>query len=324
MGGVVTRGCHVRHHTRAEAATGMAGDYASLEAEHAEVAMRFICFQSAGQTGIAVRAANGDFHGLTDADAGYPGDLDALLRSGPAAVQEAATLLAAGKKIDAAAIQYLPPLRNPQKIVCIGLNYRDHSAETGFEPPEYPAVFVRFNSTLVGHGQPIVKPKSSDQLDYEGELAAVIGRPARHIPKSAALEHVAGYSLFNDASVRDFQFKSGQWTMGKNFDATGAFGPEFITADELPPGCQGLRFETHLNGAVLQKALIDDLIFDVATLVSLLSEAFTLMPGDLIITGTPGGVGLARKPPLWMKAGDCCTITSQHLGELSNPIVAET
>jgi acylpyruvate hydrolase len=286
--------------------------------------MRFICFKNANGIGIAVKAPNGDFHGLSATEPGYPGDLDALLRAGPAAVEKAAAVLAGATKIDLESIEYLPPFRNPQKIVCIGLNYVDHSIETGFKPPEYPAVFVRFNSTLVGHRQPIVKPKASDELDYEGELVAVIGKQGRHISKAAALEYVAGYSLFNDASIRDFQFKSGQWTMGKNFDASGAFGPEYITADELPPGCRGLRFETHLNGTVLQKAVIDDLIFDVATLVSLLSVAFTLMPGDIIITGTPGGVGLARKPPLWMKAGDVCTITSKDLGELTNPIVAES
>ena len=285
--------------------------------------MRFISFRLGVQIGLGVRAANGDFHGLTEADAGYPGDLQDLLKAGSAAIKGAAEVLARGKKIELSAVQFLPPLRNPQKIVCIGLNYADHSAETGFTPPEYPAVFVRFNSTLVGHLAPIVRPRLSEQLDYEGELVAVIGKGGRHIAKSEALEHVAGYSLFNDASVRDFQFKSGQWTMGKNFDATGAFGSEFITADELPPGCKGLRFETHLNGRVLQKASIDNLIFDVATLVSLLSDAFSFVPGDIIITGTPGGVGLARKPPLWMKPGDVCTITSKDLGELSNPIVAE-
>jgi acylpyruvate hydrolase len=285
--------------------------------------MRFICFKREAHTGVAVRAADGAFHGLTTADPGYPGDLELLLKAGPAALKAAAVVLGRGSRLDLAAIEFLPPIRNPQKIVCIGLNYKDHSIETGFKPPEYPAVFVRFNSTLVGHRAPIVKPKLSEQLDYEGELVAVIGKAGRHISKAAALEHVAGYSLFNDASVRDFQFKSGQWTMGKNFDATGAFGSEFITADELPPGCAGLRFETRLNELVVQKAAIDDLIFDVATLVSLLSEAFTFVPGDVIITGTPGGVGLARKPPLWMKAGDVCTITSQDLGELRNPIVAE-
>lgn len=286
--------------------------------------MRFISFRLGSQTGLAVRAANGDFHGLTMADSAYPGDLQDVLNGGPGALKNAADVLARGRQIDLASIQFLPPLRNPQKIVCIGLNYVDHSVETGFKPPEYPAVFVRFNSTLVGHGAPIIKPKLSEQLDYEGELVAVIGKAGRHIPKSEALDYVAGYSLFNDASVRDYQFKSGQWTMGKNFDATGAFGAEFITADELPPGCKGLRFETHLNETVVQKALIDDLIFDVATLVSLLSDAFTFLPGDIIITGTPGGVGLARKPPLWMKPGDVCTITSQHLGALRNPIVAES
>ena len=275
--------------------------------------MRFISFRLGTQIGLAVRAANGDFHGLTAADSGYPGELEDLLKAGPAAIKSAADALARGKKIELSGIQFLPPLRNPQKIVCIGLNYVDHSVETGFQPPEYPAVFVRFNSTLVAHQAPIVRPKLSEQLDYEGELVAVIGKGGRHIAKSAALEHIAGYSLFNDASVRDFQFKSGQWTMGKNFDATGAFGSEFITADELPPGCKGLRFETHLNGTVVQKASIDDLIFDVATLVSLLSDAFTFVPGDIIITGTPGGVGLARKPPLWMKPGDVCTITSKDL-----------
>jgi acylpyruvate hydrolase len=285
--------------------------------------MRFISFQLGAQTGLAVRAANGNFHGLTAGESGYPGDLQGLLNAGPEALKNAAAVLARGRQIDLSSIQYLPPLRNPQKIVCIGLNYVDHSVETGFKPPDYPAVFVRFNSTLVGHGAPIIKPKLSEQLDYEGELVVVMGKPGRHIPKAAALEHIAGYSLFNDASVRDYQFKSGQWTMGKNFDATGAFGPEFITADELPPGCKGLRFETRLNETVVQKAVIDDLIFDVATLVSLLSDAFTFLPGDIIITGTPGGVGLARKPPLWMKAGDVCTITSKDLGELRNPIVAE-
>jgi acylpyruvate hydrolase len=150
----------------------------------------------------------------------------------------------------------------------------------------------------------------SEQLDYEGEMVAVIGKSGRHIPKASALEHIAGYSLFNDASIRDYQFKSPQWTMGKNFDATGAIGPEFISADELPPGCKGVQFETQLNGQVVQKGSIDDLIFDVASLVSILSDVLTLSPGDILVTGTPGGVGLARKPPLWMKPGDVCVISS--------------
>jgi 2-keto-4-pentenoate hydratase/2-oxohepta-3-ene-1,7-dioic acid hydratase in catechol pathway len=286
--------------------------------------MRFISFRSGSTTGLAVGDAGGAYRGLLSTDVGYPGHLLELLRKGSAAVREAGDALARGAAIDLQTVEYLPPVRGAEKIVCVGLNYVDHSLESGFKPPDYPAVFARFNSSLIGHQAAIVRPQASEQLDYEGELVAVIGKSGRHIPQATALEHIAGYSLFNDASIRDFQFKSGQWTMGKNFDSTGAFGPAFITADELPPGCKGVQFETRLNDTVVQKATIDDLIFDVASLVSLLSDAFTLVPGDLIVTGTPGGVGLARKPPLWMKPGDVCVISSKELGELRNPIVAES
>ncbi len=210
---------------------------------------------------------------------------------------------------------------HPPKIVCIGLNYADHSAESGFEVPNYPTVFGRFASSLIGHGAPIVRPRVSEQLDYEGEFVAVIGRGGRDIPKARALEHVAAYSLFNDASIRDYQFKAPQWTVGKNFDDTGAFGPCLVTADALPPGCQGLLLQTRLNGEIVQSASTDDLVFDVATLVSTLSEAFTLEPGDIIVTGTPSGVGLARKPPLWMKPGDVCEVELEGIGILRNPVI---
>ncbi len=284
--------------------------------------MRFVSFKSGVTAGLAVKV-DGGLRGLTAGDSGFPGELGELLKTGPLALKAAGAALARGKTIDPEQIEFLPPISRPGKVICIGLNYADHSIESGFKPPEYPAVFVRFNSSLIGHLAPIVRPKASEQLDYEGELVAFVGKAGRHVPKAAALEHIAGYSLFNDASIRDFQFKSGQWTMGKNFDSTGAFGPEFITADELPPGCKGLQFETHLNGTVVQRGNIDDLIFDVASLVSTLSDVFTLDPGDIIVTGTPGGVGLARKPPLWMKPGDVCVITSKVLGELRNPVVAE-
>ena len=237
---------------------------------------------------------------------------------------EAADILARGSPVDLAAIEYLPPLADSGKLICIGLNYIDHSMESGFKPPEYPTVFARFNSSLIGHREPIVRPKASLQLDYEGEVAAIIGTGGRNIPETQALQHVAGYTLFNDASIRDFQFKSPQWTVGKNFDCTGAFGPEFVSAEELPPGCKGVGFETRLNGVVVQKCVLDDLIFGVASLVSTLSAAMTLSPGDVIVTGTPGGVGLARKPPLWMKPGDLCEIASEQLGVLINPIIDET
>jgi acylpyruvate hydrolase len=289
-----------------------------------EHAMRFISFQSSQGFGVAVWTAAAEYRGLTVGESGFPGDLGHILLQGPDALRAAAEALRRGPLIDLSRIEYLPPVTKPGKIICIGLNYLDHSVETGLKVPDYPAVFVRFLSTLVGHMAPIVRPRLSEQLDYEGELVAVVGKAGRHISKQSALQHIAGYSLFNDASIRDYQFKSTQWTVGKNFDATGAFGSELISADELPPGCKGLHFETKLNGQIVQKAAIDDLIFDVATLVSVLSESMTLSPGDIIATGTPAGVGFTRKPPLWMKPGDVCVISSEQLGVLRNPIVAES
>jgi acylpyruvate hydrolase len=168
-----------------------------------------------------------------------------------------------------------------------------------------------------------VRPRVSDKFDYEGELVVVIGRGGRAISKDAALSHVIGYSIFNDASVRDYQMKSTQWTMGKNFDGTGAFGPHLVTADELPAGGAGLRLQTRLNGKVVQDASTAELIFDVKTLISLLSEAFTLESGDIIVSGTPSGVGFARKPPLWMKAGDVCEVEIEGVGTLVNPVADE-
>ena len=167
----------------------------------------------------------------------------------------------------------------------------------------------------------LFRSKVSTQLDYEGELVAIIGKAGRYIAKDRALEHVAGYSICNDASIRDYQFKSAQWTIGKNFDNTGPFGPVFVTSDELPPGASGLRIQTRLNGVVVQDASTASLIFDVATLVSQLSEAVCLQPGDVIVTGTPSGVGLARKPPLWMKHGDICEVEIERIGILRSPVV---
>ena len=236
-------------------------------------------------------------------------------------LSDAAAVLARAKPVDLDRVTLLPVLSNPGKIICVGLNYADHSAESGFKQPDYPTLFGRFNSSLIAHGAPIVRPKLSEQLDYEGELVAVIGKGGKYITKAQALDHVAGYSIFNDASIRDYQFKSPQWTMGKNFDDTGAFGPALVTADELPPGCLGLKLVTRLNGRVVQSAMIDDMVFDVATQIALVSEAITLSPGDIFVTGTPSGVGLARKPPLWMKHGDICEVEIDQLGILRNPVV---
>ena len=175
----------------------------------------------------------------------------------------------------------------------------------------------------VGQGAPVVRPKVSDKFDYEGELVAVIGEGGRHISKDKALDHVAGYSIFNDVSVRDYQFKSPQWTVGKNFDGTGPFGPVFVTADELPAGARGLRIQTRLNGQIMQDANTNDMVFDLETLIATISEAITLESGDVLVTGTPSGVGQSRKPPVFMKAGDRIEVEIEKIGVLSNPVVDE-
>ncbi|WP_346910171.1 fumarylacetoacetate hydrolase family protein [uncultured Roseibium sp.] len=221
-------------------------------------------------------------------------------------------------------IQYLPPFAASGKIICVGLNYREHSAESGYEQPTYPTVFARFTSSLIGHQAAIVRPDMSDTLDFEGELVAVIGKSCFKVDRQDAFDYVAGYSIFNDGSVREYQHLTPQWTVGKNFDATGGFGPAFVTADELPEGCLGLTLETRLNGNVVQRARIDDMVFGVADLVSLLSASMTLEPGDLIVTGTPSGVGASRKPPLYMRPGDVCEVEIEGIGTLVNPISGET
>jgi 2-keto-4-pentenoate hydratase/2-oxohepta-3-ene-1,7-dioic acid hydratase in catechol pathway len=228
------------------------------------------------------------------------------------------------EEVDAAEIErYLPPLSSPGKIFCVGLNYADHTKESAYEQPDYPTIFPRYVSSLVGHGAPIVRPKVSDSLDYEGELAVVLSGGGRHVSKEDALRWVAGYALFNDGSVREYQFKSPQWTIGKNFDATGAFGPDLVTPDEVPAGGKGLRLQTRLNGEVVQDASTDDMLFDVATLISILSEAITLEAGDVIVTGTPSGIGWAREPRVIMRAGDICEVSITSIGTLRNPIEDE-
>ncbi|WP_375785778.1 fumarylacetoacetate hydrolase family protein [Bradyrhizobium sp. Pha-3] len=283
--------------------------------------MRFIAYERNARRGLAVADQAGRYRGLDDG--AMHGRLERALSGGHDGLKDLAAALLKGEPLDQEAVSFLPPLSSPGKIICVGLNYADHTAESSIQQPDYPTLFGRFSSSLIGHGAPIVRPKVSAALDYEGELVAVIGRGGRHIPQSAALDHVAGYSIFNDGTIRDYQFRTPQWTMGKNFDGTGAFGPALVTADELPPGAGGLTLETRLNGTVMQKTSTSHLIFDVATLVALISEGITLYPGDLIVTGTPSGVGAARKPPLYMKPGDVCEIEIEGLGILRNPIVQE-
>ena len=189
--------------------------------------------------------------------------------------------------------------------------------------PTYPEIFGRFATKLIAHREPIRRPRELSALDYEAELAVVIGRRGRRIHRDRALDYVAGYSLFNDSTIRDFQLRTPQWTMGKNFDATGAFGPWLVTPDAVPPGAKGLGIQGRLNGRVMQDARTDRLIFDVPTLIELVSVAMSLEPGDVIITGTPGGVGAARKPPVFMQPGDVFEVEIDGMGVLSNPVQDE-
>jgi 2-keto-4-pentenoate hydratase/2-oxohepta-3-ene-1,7-dioic acid hydratase in catechol pathway len=222
--------------------------------------------------------------------------------------------------IDLSEIRILPPVPKPPKILCVGLNYDDHLEESGLKKPLYPEMFARFATSLIAHGEPIRRPRESSMLDYEAELAVVIGRGGRRIPRDRALDHVAGYSLFNDATLRDFQLRTPQWTIGKNFDATGAFGPWLVTPDALPAAARGLRIQGRLNGRVMQDSRTELLIFSVPALIEMISVAMSLEPGDVIITGTPGGVGAARKPPVFMQPGDVFEVEIDGIGVLSNPV----
>ncbi len=221
---------------------------------------------------------------------------------------------------DLADIRFDTLIANPSKIVCMGLNYADHAKEGGNARPEYPGFFMRVPSSLAPHLAPLIKPKVSDKLDYEAELAFVIGKRGRNLTRENALDCVAGYSIFNDGSIRDYQRKSTQWTIGKNFDQTGSFGPWLVTPDELPRGAHGLQVQSRLNGVLMQNGNTKEFLWDVVEMIVLISECMTLEPGDVVITGTPAGVGYARTPPVFMKPGDICEIEIEGIGILRNSI----
>lgn len=210
---------------------------------------------------------------------------------------------------------------NQRKILCVGVNYRPHIEEMGREIPEYPVVFVRFESSLVGDGEPVIRPGVSEQFDFEGELAVIIGKPARHVSRENALDFVAGYCCFLDGSVRDWQRHTGQFTAGKNFDRSGAIGPMVPAAEIGDPAV--LELITRVNGEVMQRGCVSDLVFDIPILLEYCSTFTELRPGDVIATGTPGGVGAARKPPVWLKDGDLVEVEISGLGVLSNPVQDE-
>jgi len=282
--------------------------------------MRLMSFEHRGRRGFGI--VSGD--GVIDAGSRLPDEprslRDALISGGLSGLRDLE-----GRTPDLALgdLRFLPPIADgAAKLLCVGVNYMPHIKEMGRERPDHPVLFVRFADSIVGHGQPLVCPAASERFDYEGELAVVIGKRARHVAKENALEYVAGYSCFNDGSIRDFQRHSQQFTPGKNFHESGAFGPWLVTTDELPDP-RVLRLTTRLNGQVMQDESVGELCFDVPQLIAYCSIWSQLEPGDVIVTGTPGGVGAGRSPPVWMKPGDTVEVEISGLGVLRNPVVAE-
>jgi 2-keto-4-pentenoate hydratase/2-oxohepta-3-ene-1,7-dioic acid hydratase in catechol pathway len=256
--------------------------------------------------------------------AGFP-DLISVLAGGAEALAKVENWIyqpPAEALLPAGAVTLLAPIPRPPKFVCVGLNYRDHAIESGLPIPEIPIIFSKFSNTVIGPGAPIVLPKNSTKPDYEAELAFVIGKPGRHLPAGKWMEHVAGYTIVNDVSARDFQLATSQWLMGKTFDTFAPMGPYLVTADEIIDP-HALDIGLTINGEVLQNSNTRELIFRIPELVAYLSSVFTLEPGDIVSTGTPPGVGMARKPPRFLRPGDDVVVRIEGLGELRNPVVAE-
>ncbi|MES2508317.1 MAG: fumarylacetoacetate hydrolase family protein [Pseudomonadota bacterium] len=282
--------------------------------------MKLVTFEAGGKTSYG--SLSGDK--VIDLGATFGqryADIRAVLEAG--ALPELAKAAAgASPTLALADIKLLPVIPNPQKIFCVGLNYKTHVAETKRSDSEYPAIFTRFADSMTAHDAPLRKPKKSARFDFEGELAVVIGKGGRNITQANALEHIAGYACFNDGSVRDWQRHTHQWTPGKNFPETGAFGPCLTTRDEIPD-IGAVTLTTRLNGQVVQQAPLSDLIFTLPVIIEYLSGFTPLMPGDVIATGTPGGVGDRREPPLYMKDGDTVEVEITHIGLLRNIVREE-
>ena len=282
--------------------------------------MKLISFEHQGRAGFGAVVG----HGVVDLGAAMGhrhADLKALLAAD--ALAEAAQLVAARQPdLPLAGLTLLPVIPNPDKIWCCGLNYADHVRETHREVTEQPTFFMRFAASQVGHGQPMLRPRESTQLDYEGEIAVIIGKGGRRIAEADAAAHVAGYACYNDGSVRDWQRHTSQYGPGKNFWRTGGFGPWMVTADEIPFGTT-LTLVTRLNGQEMQRATTDMLIHSIARQIAYVSTVAPLVPGDVLVTGTPGGVGSRRNPPVWMKAGDVVEVEIDRVGVLRNPVADE-
>ncbi len=247
-------------------------------------------------------------------------DLKSAIAAG--ALPAAAEAAGRAPRLALDAVDWLPVIPNPDKILCIGLNYEEHRKETGRAVVGHPTIFTRFANSQVGHLAPLVRPKASSDFDYEGELAVIIGTSCRHVPRSDAFDQVAGYAPYNDGSVRDWQRHTHQFTPGKNFVGTGPFGPWMVTPDEIGP-LDALRIQTRVNGQVVQDARFGEMLFDIPTQIEYCSTFTRLEPGDVIATGTPGGVGAKRNPPLWLKPGDTVEVEIERVGLLRNPVVDE-
>lgn len=287
--------------------------------------MKLVTFVHNGQTRIGALAADATVVDLNRANPALPTDMLALLAGGEDALALAAKAVAAppaAAVLAQSAVILKAPIPRPGKILCIGLNYRDHAAESNQPIPDYPTVFAKYANTIIGPGEAIVLPKVTDKIDYEAEFAFVIGRTARHVAAADALDYVAGYLPFNDVSARDYQMRTSQWTVGKTFDTFGPMGPALVTRDEIADP-HNLDIQLSVNGEVLQSSNTRNLIFSINDLIADLTSFMTLEPGDVISTGTPSGVGAARKPQRWLRAGEVVRIEIAGLGALENPIVAE-
>jgi acylpyruvate hydrolase len=290
--------------------------------------MKIVAFELNGAPRLGV--VEGDqVIDLQAVDSKVPADLRQVLAQGNGDLKplaDVAKRAPASARVPLKGIKYAQPVANPGKIICMGLNYLDHVKEGPNRDniPKFPTVFMRCSTSMTAHEQAIIRPNMTETLDYEGELILVIGKRAKHLTMDNATSCIAGYSCGNEGSVREFQRKTTQWDMGKNFDQTGGFGPWMVTADELPDAAKGLKFQTRLNGNVMQSDNTDNMMFPVKEMLVYVSQGMTLEPGDIIFTGTPSGVGHARKPnPIWMKNGDVCEVEFEGVGILRNPIADE-
>ncbi|MFT5367298.1 MAG: 2-keto-4-pentenoate hydratase/2-oxohepta-3-ene-1,7-dioic acid hydratase in catechol pathway [Candidatus Latescibacterota bacterium] len=286
--------------------------------------MRLVTFEHQGTRRLGVRTGDAIVD-LSQADASLPTNMRDFLAAGENALNSARTAADKGEHaISASDVKICAPIHNPEKVICIGLNYADHAAESGMPIPPEPVVFSKYASCIINPGDNIVAPSVSNEVDYEVELVVIIGKAGRNIPKSDALNHVAGYTVGHDVSARDYQLQKpgGQWMLGKTFDTFAPLGPDLVTPDEVgDPG--NLDIRCSLNGEIVQSSNTSQLIFNIETLISYLSHVFTLTPGDIIFTGTPSGVGMGRTPQVWLKEGDVVVCEIDGLGRLENPVVSD-